>query len=59
MRSYLIRGLGFTHAEVARIDTGEGVSRVIESRTKNQIVIAGVVRLDVPVDFFLEQYRNI
>jgi hypothetical protein len=46
-------------AEFAALDRGEPVSKLLQSKNGSEVASLGVGRVAVPLDFFLDKYRDI
>ena len=57
--AYLEKDLGFSKQEIGEIDTNVVVKQVCTSDKEREITIVGIVRITVPEDFFVTQFRHI
>jgi len=57
--AYLEKDLGFSKQEIGEIDTNVVVKQVYTSDKEREITIVGIVRITVPEDFFVTQFRHI
>jgi hypothetical protein len=46
-------------ADLAKINAGQPVAKVLGTSEKREVAVCGIVRVDVPIEFFLEQYQDI
>ena len=59
LMAYLENNLGFSKQEIGEIDTNVVVKQVYTSEKEREITLVGIVRITVPEDFFVTQFRNI
>jgi hypothetical protein len=45
--------------EIARIEEGRAVLKLLDTRAKSEFAVLGIVRIDVPQEYFLNRYRDI
>lgn len=58
-RSVLLHDVGLTAKELAALDRGDSVARVLEKRDRHDLAILGAVRIAVPPEFFLARAGDI
>lgn len=59
VRAFLRDKVGFNTREIRELDAGQAVARIIETKVREEVAVFGAVWIDVPKDFFIEQYRDI
>lgn len=55
---FLTKYLGFSHDQILQIERGAVVAKILK-REKHEVAAVGVVRLNVPQDFFVVRFRDI
>ena len=55
---FLTKYLGFSHDQVLQVERGAVVVKILK-REKHEVGAAGVVRLNVPPEFFVARFRDI
>jgi hypothetical protein len=59
LRTYLEKNLRFSKREIGAINTDVVVKQVYTAEKAREIAIAGIVRINIPEEFFVEQFRHI
>lgn len=57
-QQFLTKHLGFSHDQVLQVEQGAAVAKILKP-TKNEVAVVGVVRLNVPQEFFVARFRDI
>ena len=57
--TFLKKDAGFSDEEIRAAERGEAVSKLLETPLRREVAVLGIVRLEVPIDFFLEKYEDI
>ena len=55
---FLTKYLGFSHDQILQIERGAVVAKILK-REKHEVAAVGVVRLNVPQEFFVARFRDI
>jgi len=56
---FLLRYVSLDKHELARVWEGRAVVRALETNENREVAVLGMVRVDVPLEFLLNQYRDI
>jgi hypothetical protein len=59
LRAFLQKYAVFTNSEIAQLQDGQAVAKPLETSVKEEVAAYGMVRMDVPLDFFMDQFRDI
>ena len=57
--AFLSRSLGFTSAELATVDAGAILVDLPKTAETREVAAVAIARVDVPLEFFLEKFRDI
>ncbi len=57
--NFLRKHAAFTPAEFGTLEGGQPVSKILDSKSGTEVAPLGVGRVAVPLDFFLDKYRDI
>lgn len=58
-KQFLQKYMHFSNAEIAALERGEAVIKILNTSSKTEVAGFGAIRTNVAPDFFLEQYRDI
>lgn len=59
MTTYLQNQIGLSQPELQALERGEVVTKLLETDEKPEVAVFGIMHLNVPVEFFIEQYRDV
>lgn len=55
----LCERLKLTEANLASLERGQAVSKVLRTKEKREIVVMGIVRVDASAELFIDRFRDI
>ena len=58
-REFLEKSIGLSRAEMQSVIAGRPVARLVKTKTKDEVAIFGIVRINAPLELFIEKYRDI
>jgi hypothetical protein len=56
---FLEKYVNFSEGDFAKLDQGEVIAKMLDTKEKGEVVAFGIVRMKVPKEFFLEKFRDI
>lgn len=59
LETFLRSQIGFSQEDLHKLEQGKILTKLIDTDKKPEVAVFGIMHLDVPVDFFLDQYRDI
>jgi hypothetical protein len=59
VRAFLAKHAAVTEAELAGLQAGQPIAKLLPSHENREVVVFGTIRIDVPLRFFLDQSRDI
>lgn len=59
LQTFLRKHVRFTEADLAAVTRGQVVAKVLDASDRREIAAFGIVRVRVPPDFFVDQFRDI
>ena len=59
LREYLEKEIRLTKAEMDSVIAGRPVAKLLKTKTKDEVAIFGIVRIDSPQELFIEKLRDI
>jgi len=57
--TFLSKHIGFKPAELAEMEQGRVVAKVLETNVKTEVAVFGVVWIDAPMDWFVRWQKDI
>lgn len=58
-QNLLQKQMNVSEASLASLERGETVTKLLKTRAKKEVAALGIVRINAPVDRFLDKFRNI
>jgi hypothetical protein len=59
LRTFLRDRVELSEKELQQLEHGRVLTKLLDSEKKPEVAVFGVMHVDVPVDFFVEKYRDI
>jgi hypothetical protein len=59
LQSFLQERIEFSQKDIQALEQGKAVTKLLDTGKKPEVAVFGIMHLDVPVDFFVDRYRDI
>ncbi len=59
LQSFLRNQAGFSQVELHQLEQGKVLTKLLDTGSKPEVAVLGVMHVDVPANFFVERFRDI